>query len=803
MLVSLEWVREYVTVGMPAQKLADMLSMSGTAVDRVTEVGGGVTGVVVARVTGIKPHPNADNLKLAAVDDGCQTMEVVCGAPNLKEGMLSGLALVGATLPAVSNKPLKSAVIRGVKSDGMLVSTAELGMSEDAAGILELETGAAIGADLSDIFPLEDTVLDLEITPNRPDCMSIVGIAREIAALSGAELKMPVIGRPRAGPPITEMVSIDVHAPNECPRYSATALKGVEVRPSPVWMRRRLTASGVRPVNNVVDITNYVLMELGQPLHAFDLDLLEDRRIIVRLARRAETIITLDGIERQLDDRSLVIADAGSAVALAGIMGGEHSGVLDTTTDVLIESAHFDPTAIQLTSKRLGIRTEASARFERGTDIGGTSFAAARAADLVLDYAGGAMAQGEIDVYSKEYVPVTLELRPERVNHVLGTSISEEEVAGILKRLDLVVERGEPLTVKPPSFRRDLEREIDLIEEVARIYGYERIPEALPAGGGMQAGLSRARLLQDSLADSLSAQGFLETIAYSFMRPSDLDAMRIPEGSRLRKAVRLLNPLAETGELMRTTLIPGLLRVTSSNINRGNKNLELFELGRVFFANAEGQPDEVQVLGLLICGLDRIPEWSAPSRKLDFFDLKGALENVAGLLHALLEFAPAPREWMVPGKCASVLLNGDEIGVIGQIHAEVAAGFDIEDEVYAGEVSIAPIIDAARGAVQYSPIGRFPSVKVDIAVIVGESVQEKAVEEQVKASGGKLLADVRLFDVYRGAQVGSGKKSLAFALEFRSPEKTLTDEETHCLLDRIVKELQKSFDASLRGGEGS
>lgn len=803
MLVSLEWLKEYVEIDMPAGVLADMLSMSGTAVDRIHQLGGGVTGVKVARVVSMKPHPNADTLHLAVVDDGSGTREIICGAPNLREGMLGGLALVGATLPAVSKKPLKSATIRGIQSDGMLVSVAELGISEDAAGILELEEGARPGADLSEFLPLEDVVLDLEITPNRPDCMSMTGVAREVAALTGAKVRMPVVGREEEGPLITEMVSIEVHAPDECPRYTAKALKGVTIKPSPVWMQRRLSASGVRPISNVVDITNYVLMELGQPLHAFDLDLLEGRRIIVRLARQGEPIMTLDGVERQLDGRSLVIADAGSAVALAGVMGSEHSGVLDNTRDVMIESAFFDPTSIQLTSKRLGIRSEASARFERGSDIGGTAFAAARAADLMLDYAGGAMAKGEIDVYLKVYTPVALALRPERANHLLGTSIGDEDMAGMLERLDLEVERGRPLVVTPPTFRRDLEREVDLIEEVARIYGYSRIDESLPPGGGLVAGLTRKQELLEALADEMSAQGFLEAITYSFMRPSDLDAMRVPQDGRLRQAVRLLNPLAETGELMRTTMLPGMIRIAASNLNRGNKNLELYELGRLFFAKGDTQPDEVEVIGILMCGTNRLASWAAPPRKLDFFDMKGSLENAADALHLSLDFAAAELPWMAPGKCSTVLLGEEEIGAIGQVHPDVAAAFEIDEEVFVGEIRTAPLVDASPEVLQYSQVGRFPGVKIDVALIVDETVEAGDVEREILSLGSKLLASVRLFDVYRGEQVGPGKKSLAYALEFQSPKKTLTDEETHRIVDRVVAALSEKFSAVLRGGEGT
>jgi phenylalanyl-tRNA synthetase beta chain len=522
--VSLEWLREYIDLDMNVEEIAETLSMSGTEVERVTSLGGGVTGVVVGEVLEVKEHPAADTLRLAVVDDGVTVREIVCGAPNLRAGMKSAFAREGATLPAISSKPLKKAKIRGIESSGMLLAGDELGISEDHDGILEFPEDTPVGIDLAEVLPLDDVVLELEITPNRPDCMSMVGIARELSAVTGAEVRMPPAGLDESGPPIGELARVVLEDPAGCPRYTARAVLGVATAPSPPWMQRRLTAAGLRPISNVVDVTNYVLLELGQPLHAFDLDLLAERTIIVRRARAEEKMTTLDGVERVLDEECVVIADAAAPVALAGIIGGEDSEVKDTSTDILIESAHFDPTSVLLTSKRLGVRTEASGRFERGVDPGSTDYAAARAARLMYELAGGRVAAGAIDAYPTVTKPVTIELRAARANRMIGIDITAGEMASILRGLGCEVVEGERLSVTVPTFRRDLEREIDLIEEIARIYGYAKIPETVPAGGGFEAGLKSEQRLDNELGQALVAQGLCQVMTYSFMSPEDLEA---------------------------------------------------------------------------------------------------------------------------------------------------------------------------------------------------------------------------------------------------------------------------------------
>lgn len=802
MRVSLEWLKEYVDIEMTPEELALALSMAGLEVERTLTLGGGVSGVVVGEVKEVKPHPGADSLMLAVVDDGEEVTEVVCGAPNLRAGMKSPFARVGALLPAVTDKPLKKARIRGVESSGMLLAPDELGLSDDHTAIIELPPEAQVGVDVHEVLPLEDIVLELEITPNRPDCMCVVGIAREVSAISGAPLKLPPVDLDESGPDIDGLARVILEDPEGCPRYTARAVLGVKAAPSPAWMQRRLTAAGMRPISNIVDVTNYVLLELGQPLHAFDLDNLSKNTIVVRRATPGEPLTTLDDMERQLDENALVIADADEPVAIAGIIGGEDSEVTDRSVNILIESAHFDPTSILLTSRRLDVRTEASARFERGVDPGGTAFAAARAARLMNELAGGQVARGVIDAYPREIVGPTVPLRPDRANLLLGTDVPRETMAGILKALGAEVEEGETLSVTVPTYRRDLVREIDLVEEVARIYGYDRIEGTVPRGGGFDAGLTLRQLREAALRKELVAQGASQVITYSFMRPDDLDLMEIAADDRRRNMITLMNPLVETGDAMRTTLAPGMLRVAAGNINRGNKDLSLFELGRAFIADGDEKlPREVETVAMLLYGDIVPPEWSQGPRPSDLFDLKGMLENVAAALGVRgLEFETGGEPFLAPGRASRLTLGGEAIGYLGQVHPRVATGFGLEEDVFIAEVEADPLLDSAIDRV-FSPVGRFPNVKVDIAVIVDEAVQARSIEDVIRKSGGALLMYVRLFDLYRGPQIGEGKKSLAYALEFGSAEGTLTDDEAHAEMDKIIAALVGELGASIRGRE--
>lgn len=799
MKVSMEWLSEYVDFDLGPDKVASLLSMSGTEVDKVTSLGSGVEGILVGRVVGVREHPNAENLRVVMVEDGSIVRQIVCGAPNLSVGMKTALALPGARLPLVSESMLKRANIRGVESDGMLCSGAEIGITSDASTIIELDREAEVGMDLGGLLPLQDVVLTLEITPNRPDCMSVIGVAREIAALTGLELKAPELNFPCGGPPATELARVEVKDPGACTRYSATVITGVEVGPSPPWMQRRLIATGFRPINNIVDATNYVLAETGQPLHAFDLGRLKDRTIIVRLARQGEVLSTLDGVDRQLDERALLIADTAAPLALAGIMGGLESEVTESTTDVLIESAHFDPTSILLTSKRLGLRTEASSRFERGTDPGGTVYAASRAAMLMLETAGGKISSGVIDVCSKPAQEENIELRPEKVRGVLGEDITDEMMLNILEKLEMKASKSKPFLVKVPTFRGDIDREIDLIEEIARVFGYEKIEESLPAGGGLEAGLSEEQKLTARIDGVLVAQGLMETVNYSLIEAADLEALKLSTGDSLMRAVRVVNPISGVGETLRTTMVPGLLRTAAINRSRGNSNLRLFERGKVFFARETGElPLEIDTVGLLLAGRRGEPLWGTEGA-MDLFDLKGIVENLGDALGLDLDFEESERPYLESGHTTDVMIAGRRVGYVGRSSSAVLDAFELDGDIYLSEIEVGPLVEEAGRSITYSPVGRYPSVKVDIAVVVDEYVPSAAVEAKITEYAGHYLLSVELFDVYEGQQIPEGQKSLAFALEFGSHEGTLTDAEAHSRVDAIVKGLETDLGATLRG----
>ncbi len=800
MKVSIEWLRDYVNFDLEPKKIAEILSMSGTSVERIIEQNVGVSGVVVARVVHLFPHPNTSNLKVAKVDDGERLREIVCGAPNLREGMLTALALPGARIQGFGS-PIECASIRGVKSDGMLLSPSELGLSEDASTIAEIAGKVSPGERIENVVPFKDAILELEITPNRPDCMAIVGIAREISALLDVDLKMPVATFEETGPDINNLIAIEIQDKQGCPRYTARAVTDVRILPSPLWMQRRISACGLRPINNVVDITNYILLELGQPLHAFDLQLISGRKIIVRKARYGETITTLDGIERQLDSQTLLIADIEKPIAMAGVMGGENTEVTAATRNVVIESAHFDATSIFLTSKRLGIRTEASSRFERGTDPEGTAYAARRAASLMKQLAQGDIAKGEIDIYSRPWQEREIKLRGKKISVVLGIDIPAEKTRRVLERLGARVEGNDDLMVAAPSYRGDLEREIDLIEEIARIYGYDKIEDTLPPGGGIASGITRTQILTETLLDTLVAQGLTEVITYSFMRVSDLDIMRVPPEHVLRRIPVLLNPLSEAGEAVRTTLLPGILRVAQINQSRGIRSLALFEKGRVFYLDGESSViNEKDSLCIFLSGNVAPPSWIEEDRQCDFFDMKGLIENSFEFIGVRdLRFEKGSFPWLLEGRSASVLVGSREIGYAGQILPEIGESFDLDGEIYVAEMLIDWLADMPGETVQYRDVGRFPGVKLDIAILIDKSIEAGRVLSAILDSGAKHLRNVRLFDVYEGERIPEGKKSLAFSLEFASVRRTLTEDEAFLEVKKIIRVLQEKFGAVLRG----
>ncbi len=800
MRVSLQWLAEYVDLELDAWELAELLTASGTAVESVEKVAGEWRGVVVGRVLEASPHPSADRLTLCKVDVGGEVRDIVCGAPNVAAGILAPVALPGARLP--DGTVIGEASIRGVTSQGMLLSEKELGVSEEAEGIMILEEGAREGMDLGEALAAEDTVLVLEITPNRPDCLCMLGVAREVAALTGKELRRPSFSIAETGDPAEGEVRVEILDGDLCSRYVARLIDGVSIGPSPWWMRKRLRGAGVRPINNVVDVTNYVMLELGQPLHAFDYHLLEGGHIIVRRASPTDALTTLDGVQRGLSPDDLLICDSSGPVALAGVMGGENTEVSPGTVKVLLESAHFDPASIMRTSRRHDIASEASYRFERGVDPGGCRYAADRAAFLMQELAGGAVRPGAVDAVAREIEPLRLRMRVGRSGRLIGIPLSQHEAVGILRSLGMgaVAVSEDEVEVEVPTFRPDLEREIDLVEEVARLYGYERVPSTLPRTASNVGQLTFAQRMRRELARVLVGAGLHEAITVSFIPSSWLDVLDRERECLPSEVLRLRNPLSEEASIMRPSLLPGLLEALRFNLNRRIMDVHLFELGRVFLPReGEKLPGEPLRLACAITGRWVPKQWDRQPEEADFFTLKGIWELLACSLHVegwSLRRATFP--FLHPPRSCALMLNGEAAGYMGMVHPRVAQHLEIPAQTAVMEVDVEPLLQAVRAVPEYREIPRFPAVQMDLAVVVGDEVDAGAVEAVIREAGGELLREVRLFDLYRGEQLMQGEKSLAYNLVFYALDRTLRDEEAQDIWREIVRSLGERLGARLR-----
>lgn len=809
MRVSMRWLGELVEVPLSPIELAERLEMTGTAVEAVHTLGEGLEGVVVGRIAAKQRHPDAEKLWVTSVDVGGEApLTIVCGADNFEAGDKVPVALAGTTLP--NGVTIKKAKLRGVESAGMNCSPGELGMSGDDSGLLILPADAPVGTSFAQYRGLSDTVLELEVTPNRPDCMSMAGVAREVAAVLDTTAVFPSQVPVEAGAPASESVSVTIEDPELCPRYAVRLVRGVKVGPSPDWLAERVAAAGSRPISNIVDVTNYVLYEMGQPLHAFDAGTLgtEGGRtaITVRRAGEGERLRTLDGQDRELNGDMLLICDPTGPVALAGVMGGETTEVSDGTVDVLLESASFSPASVGRTSRSLGLVSEASVRFERRVDPNLCVAAADRAAALIAEVAGGQVAPGVVDVYPAPASPRTLELRVGTLNAVLGTSLEAPEIGGILRRLGLGVEPGEgALTVTVPTFRPDLEREIDLVEEVVRIWGMDRVEGTLPAGRGRIGGLTREQRVRERVGEALRAAGLNETLTYAFGDPADLDRLGFEFGEG-DLAVELLNPMSSEQSILRPAITPGLLRCVSYNQRRGVPDVHLYEIGSVFAA-APGrkQPIERPVVAGALAGAWARPAWNDPADRegspshLDFFDGKGVIETLMEELRVeSWSVRAADRPHLQPGRSAEVVVRGAVAGWLGEAHPAVLEAYQVDGPVVLFELDLAPLIEAAVDVPRFAPIGRFPAVELDIALVVGEEVTAERVTAAMRKAGGALLDSARLFDVYRGPGVGEGRKSLAFALAYRSDERTLTDAEVRETHERLVRKVCGAVGAELR-----
>jgi phenylalanyl-tRNA synthetase beta chain len=801
MIVTYNWIKEFVDCDLPAEELSHLLTMLGLEVERMEIVGGGMDDVVVAQVTEKLQHPNADKLSLCKVDNGRELLTIVCGAQNFKAGDKVALAQIGAVLPG--DFKIKRSKIRGEESFGMLCSDKELGLAAESDGIMILPEDFVLGTPLFDALGTKDVIFEIGLTPNRADCLSVVGVAREIAAKLGKKVHYPGLEVEETGAPIDGIASVTIDSPELCPRYTARHISGCTLAPSPAWLANRLRAAGIRSINNIVDVTNYVLLEYGHPLHAFDFRLLSGGRIIVAAAGEAEPFGTLDGAQRLLTTSDLTIRDAEKAVALAGIMGGGNSEIGEGTTEVLLESAYFDPSAIRRTSKRLGIHTESSHRFERGTDVAGLTRALDRAASLIAELSGGSIAKGVIDVYPEPIEPRVISARLDRINAVSGLSLSAAEVRDIFERLEFEVTEQQvgEFRVRVPLFRVDLEREIDLVEEVVRLNGFEKVPVTLPRAAVLSDLPSDALRLTLRLKELLVSQGLSEVINYSFVAPSSCDRILLPADDFRSQGVKLLNPISDELSVMRTTLLPGLLETAVKNISFRTLNLRIFEMRRIYIPTAGNDlPDEPLYLSALLTG-KRDPEgWNQPKGEIDFFDLKGIVENILGDLNVTSGGYQADQldPYYHPGKACRIVCGNKQLGSFGELHPTVQENYGIASPLYYLELNFEALIGARKKRDSAQVPSRFPSTFRDIAMLLPREVPAGDVIACVKNVKAAELEGVELFDLYTGGNIPQGEKSIAIRVRYGSRERTLTDDEVTVLHKRVMESLNKKLNASFR-----
>lgn len=801
MIVTYNWLREFVDFGFSPEELAHRITMVGLEVEGLEKLAEGLESVIVARLASVEPHPDAERLTLCRVETGADEIQVVCGAKNHKTDDLVALAQVGTVLPG--NFKIKKSKIRGCESVGMLCSEKELGLSEESSGIMILPPGLPLGQPVFEALKLKDVRFEIGLTPNRSDCLSVLGVAREVAALSNRPLGSVATNVVAGVGNINDHTSIRVDEPQLCPRYTARLIRGVKIGPSPAWLAQRLESVGIRSISNVVDVTNFVMMELGQPLHAFDFNHLHENRIVVRRAGGNEKFITLDNKEHVLCEDDLVICDGRGSVALAGIMGGENSEIDENTTDVLLESAYFDPNTVRRTSKRLGIHTEASHRFERGIDIDSVPVALQRATQLIVETAGGEVAGGLIDVFTPPSRIDAVTISTEKTRSLLGIRIDADRIKTLLEGIGLQVKEmtEDVLEVRIPSFRHDLEREVDIIEEVARLYGYDNIPATLPAGEMESQLLPPHSKSVSRLRGCLNALGFSETVNYSFVSPLVWDRLLLGEGDARRKNIELLNPLAEDQSVMRTSLVPSLLECLSKNIAYRSRDLRLFELRPVFFGTDDELPaKEKLTLSVALCGRREPEGWAQNDGNVDFFDLKGVAEeilNIFKLNNAIFD-QKSEEPFYHPGKSCTIKIRDDIIGTLGEIHPKVLERFDIDTTVFLLDLDLEPLFKNAAASKKLFIPSRFPETQRDTALLIDRDVAAQEIFDTVKKVKSPHLRDCVLFDLYCGQGIPQTKKSLAVRMHYGSDEKTLTDEEVNRAHQKIVDALCQSIGAEIR-----
>ena len=799
MKVPLSWLREFVDIDLPPEELAHRLTMAGTEVGSVDVIGGMWDNVFVARVASIDPHPNADRLNLATVSLHGEQVTVVCGAPNIAAGQAVAFARVGARLvdPRTGNvETLRAATIRGVESAGMVCSERELALGDDHAGILVLPDDAPVGTPLSDY--LGDVIFDLEVTPNRPDCMSVLGIAREVAALTGATLREPDLSYAEVGDPVEGVLNVEIADPALCPRYTASVIRDIRVGPSPRWMQDRLAKAGQRSINNVVDVTNYVMLEFGQPLHAFDFDTIAESRIVVRPAGEQEPFVTLDDAQHDLRPPMLVIADGGRSVALAGIMGGLNTEMTDATTSVLLESANFNPVNTRRTSQALRLRSESSSRFEKGLQPELAEAALRRATQLILELAGGTACRGIADAYPQPSPRPSVRFTLARLRKVLGVDMDVSHVQGILTALGFGVTSASDgaMQVEVPYWRSDIAQEDDLVEEVARITGYDELPTTMLSTPVPHRSPQPERDTRERVRDLMVECGMQETISYSLTSAALLELTQPADAPR---PLSVANPMSGEFEFLRTTLRSGILTTLAANRQQARDGVRLFEMGRVYLPREADLPLERETLVGVLAG-PRSPEsWLGGNERMDFFDAKGVVEMLMGRLRLPCEFRPADDSTFLPGRCAAVLSGADVVGVIGEVHPRTLELFEVASEAVAlFELDVDALARAvSTEPVHYRPIARYPGALRDLAVVLDAGVPAAQVQAIIDREA--LVSQATLFDVYEGAGVAAGKRSLAYRVLFQAADRTLVGDEVSRAMTDIVAALEREVGASLRG----
>ena len=795
MNLSMRWLNDYVKADMPIKDYCHALTMSGSKVEGYEVEGADISNVVVGKILSKGPHENADALFVCQVDAGKESpVQIVTNAKNVKEGDLVPVALDGAVLP---EGKIKKGKLRGVESFGMFCGLDTLGLTAhdfpyaDPDGVLVIQEDCQIGEDIHSALGLDDTSVEFEITSNRPDCLSVTGLARETAATYNLPLNIPVPSFKGIDGNIDEMLKVDVHNTEKCMRYCAGIVKNVKIEPSPRWMRERLRASGVRPINNFVDITNYVMLEYGQPMHAFDLRYVEGAHINVRNAAKGEKIVTLDGVERELTEEMLVIADDKKPVAVAGVMGGEYSGIMEDTTTVVFESAYFEPVQVRRTSKKLGLRTDASIRYEKGVDCLISMTCLERAFQLVEELGAGEVVRTVIDKDYTDKTPAAVEFNAEWINNFLGTDIAEADMIEYLTRLDFKVENG---TVYAPSFRIDIECKADIAEEVARIYGYDKIPST-EFRGVAEAELTPEQKFAKNLENNMVALGCYGIATFSFISPKHFDRLTLPAESKLRDAIKITNPLGEDTSIMRTTIIPSMLEILSTNYNNRNESAKLYEIGKEYIPTESGKlPNEPDRLAIGMYG-----------GNVDFYDIKGIADTMLGKMGIRdVEYIRACDSdafdeacAMHPGRSAVVMKNDTVLGILGEVHPAVQKNYGIGTKTYVAKFNIPEMMKCAVTEVSYQPLPKFPAAARDLSVICDDEIPVAELEKAIKGAVGKILEKVTLFDVYKGEQIEKGKKSVSYSITMRSHDGTLTDEQADSAMKKVLKALS-AIGAELR-----